>query len=50
MLKILSRLALEPASAQAENDLKNFIAAARRTELVEMAKAVLQKIEERKKP
>lgn len=50
MLKILSRLALEPASVQVENDLKNFIAAARRTELVEMAKVVLQKIEERKKP
>lgn len=50
MLKILSRLALEPASVQAENDLKNFITAARRPELVEMAKAVLQKIEERKKP
>jgi tetratricopeptide (TPR) repeat protein/outer membrane protein assembly factor BamD (BamD/ComL family) len=50
MLKILSRLALEPASVQAENELKNFITAARRPELVEMAKAVLQKIEERKKP
>ncbi len=50
MLKILSRLALEPASMQAENDLKNFITASRRPELVEMAKAVLQKIEERKKP
>ncbi|WP_448520588.1 type IX secretion system periplasmic lipoprotein PorW/SprE [Rhodoflexus sp.] len=50
MLKILSRLALEPTSAQAETDLKNFAAAARQTELVEMAKAVLQKIEERKQP
>lgn len=50
MLKILSHLALAPDSVQAENDLKNFITAARRPELVEMAKAVLQKIEERKKP
>lgn len=51
VLKILSRLALNPSeSAQAEEELKNFIAIARRTELAEMAKAVLQKIEERKKP
>jgi len=50
MLKILSRLALDPFSAQVENDLKNFIAVARNTELAERAKAVLQKIEERKRP
>lgn len=50
MLKILSSLALNPQSAQAENDLKDFIAAARQTELVEMAQAVLKKIEAQKQP
>lgn len=50
MLKILSQLGLAPNSSQAVSQLEAFISTARQNELIEMAKTLLQKIQENKQP